>query len=195
MKINRTNSGDHLAILFHKPKGVVVTRRDERGRRTVYDCLPGWVRDGGWIAIGRLDAETRGLLLFTRDGGLVERLTKPGKCVKTYEAWVRGRVTQDHARRILDGISSKGEILRAVRIEPKGGIGPKSRVEVRLDEGRNRHLRRMFGGLKDPERGTPLKVLDLKRTGFGPIVLDIPSGAWRFLTVEESDKLLCSSIE
>ena len=78
-------------FLFHKPKGAVVTRRDERGRRTVYDLLPAWVLRDGWVPVGRLDLDSRGLLLFVRDGALVEAFTRPGGLLKTYEAWVRGR--------------------------------------------------------------------------------------------------------
>lgn len=172
-------------LLFHKPRGLVVTRSDERGRRTVYDRLPAWVKADGWQPVGRLDADSRGLLLFTRDGRIVERLTRPGVCVKTYEIWVRGRVTEEHVRRMLAGVSSRGEVLKAMEVEMKGGAGPKSRLTIRLNEGKNRHVRRMLGELNDPERGTPLKVVDLKRTGFGPLVLDIPSGEWRWATEEE----------
>lgn len=172
-------------LLFHKPRGLVVTRSDERGRRTVYDRLPAWVKADGWQPVGRLDADSRGLLLFTREGRIVERLTRPGVCVKTYEIWVRGRVTEEHVRRMLAGVSSRGEVLKAMEVEMKGGAGPKSRLTIRLNEGKNRHVRRMLGELNDPERGTPLKVVDLKRTGFGPLVLDIPSGEWRWATEEE----------
>jgi 23S rRNA pseudouridine2605 synthase len=115
----------------------------------------------------------------------LERLTRPGACIKEYEVWVRGRVTDVHVRQMLTGVSSRNEILKAVRIELKGGIGPRSRVLVQLDEGRNRHIRRMFAELRDPERDTPLKVTDLKRIRFGSLNLDILSGQWRFAGVEE----------
>jgi 23S rRNA pseudouridine2605 synthase len=185
MENDRNHSSEHRLILFHKPKGVVVTRSDNLGRRTVYDCLPSWVRSGGWMPVGRLDSDTRGLLLLTTEGKLIERLTRPGKCVKVYEAWVRGRVTADHVHRILSGVPSRGEILKAVRVELRGGIGSKSRVVVHLDEGRNRHIRRLFGELKDPGLGTALKVTDLKRIRFGSLELDIPSGHWRFVAEAE----------
>jgi 23S rRNA pseudouridine2605 synthase len=172
-------------ILFHKPKGVVVTRSDDLGRRTVYDCLPSWVKSGGWTPVGRLDADTRGLLLFTTDGKLIERLTRPGTCIKTYEVWVRGRVTDGHVLQMLSGVRSGNDFLKAVSVERKGGAGPKSRIRVRLDEGRNRHIRRLFGELRDPERGTALKVTDLKRIRFGSLTLDVPSGHWRFADEEE----------
>lgn len=184
-----TNPPEQRLIMFHKPKGVVVTRSDNLGRRTVYDCLPSWIKAGGWMPVGRLDNDTRGLLLFTMDGNLLERLTRPGTCIKTYEVWVRGRVTDGHILQMLSGVPSKNEILKAVSIEMKGGIGPKSRVMVQLDEGRNRHIRRMFGELRDPERGTALKVTDLKRVRFGSMDLDVPSGHWRFAGEAEVDGL------
>jgi 23S rRNA pseudouridine2605 synthase len=181
---------DQRLILFHKPKGVVVTRSDDLGRRTVYDCLPPWIKADGWVPVGRLDAETRGLLLFTTDGKLLERLTRPGACIKTYEAWVRGRVTEDHVHRMLEGVPSRGETLKAVHVELKGGIGTKSRALIQLDEGRNRHIRRMVGELHDPERGTAMKVTDLKRIRFGSLNLDVPSGHWRFAGVAEIEDVL-----
>jgi 23S rRNA pseudouridine2605 synthase len=184
----KNQSTESRLLMFHKPKGVVVTRSDNLGRRTVYDCLPAWVLDDGWRPIGRLDADTRGLLLFATDGKIIENLTRPGECVKVYEAWVRGRVTEDHVRRMLEGVPSRGEILKTVRVELKGGTGSKSRVLVHLDEGRNRHIRRLFGELRDPERGNALKVMDLKRIRFGFLDLDISSGKWRFADEAEVEK-------
>lgn len=190
----RERSGDVETVArllaYHKPKGQVVSRSDERGRRTVYEGLPEWVLADGWVPVGRLDRDSRGLLLFTREGPVVDRLTGPGSPVKTYEIWVRGRVTADHAAAALAGIEDRGETLKALRVEPRGGAGPKTRLHVDLDEGRNRHLRRLFGALKDPERGTPLKVMEIKRIRIGPLALDLPSGAWRFLSDAEAAALL-----
>ncbi|MCZ7643956.1 MAG: pseudouridine synthase [Planctomycetota bacterium] len=177
-------------LLFHKPKGLTVTRADERGRRTVYDALPAWVREDGWVPVGRLDRETRGLLLFVREGALVERLTRPGSCAKVYEVWVRGRVTEAHRAQARAGVTSPAGLLKAAALEIAGTAGPKTRLRVTLDEGKNRHLRRLFAALKDPERGTPLKVTDLKRIAFGPLELDVGSGAWRMLTPREERGLL-----
>lgn len=178
-------------VVFHKPKGVVVTRSDERGRKTVYDVLPAWISAEGWIPVGRLDLDSRGLLLFVRDGRLMDRLSRPGSCIKTYEVTVRGHVTQEHVRAVLAGVVTPTGKLRAAGVEIRGRVGPKTRVVVRLDEGKNRHIRRMFGALSDCERKTPLKVLELKRVGFGELRLDIPSGAWRFATTEECEALGC----
>lgn len=176
-------------LLLHKPKGVVVTRSDERGRRTVYSLLPEWALRDGWVPVGRLDLDSRGLLLFTPDGELVERLTRPGACPKTYEVFVRGRVTDEHLRQTVAGVDAGGETLRAVRAQRLGAAGPKTRLLVQLDEGRNRHIRRLFGALRDPDTGKPLKVMDLKRTAVGPLKLDVASGEWRMLTADEERSL------
>ena len=177
-------------LMLHKPKGVVVTREDERKRKTVYDILPAWVQADGWIPVGRLDMDSRGLLLFVKDGRLMDRLSRPGRMIKTYEVWVRGRVTDEHLAAIRAGIPTPVGILSAVEIKRLGGAGQKTRLQVELDEGKNRHIRRMFGALNDPERDTPLKVLELKRIKFGNLTLDVPSGAWRFLTEVEVASLL-----
>jgi 23S rRNA pseudouridine2605 synthase len=179
-------------LMFHKPKGVEVTRAAGAGR-TVYDLLPAWVRGDGWVPAGRLDSDSRGLLFFVRDGKLVDMLTRPGGCVKTYEVWVRGRVTPEHLRRMAEGVATAAGVLRAQSVRLLGGAGPKTRLQVDLDEGKNRHIRRLFGALRDPERGTPLKVVDLKRTAVGPIRLDVPSGAWRALTENEEMNIIENS--
>ena len=74
--MERISHSGHKLILFHKPKGVVVTRSDNLGRRTVYDCLPSWIKTNGWMPAGRLDSDIRRLLLFTMDGKILERLTR-----------------------------------------------------------------------------------------------------------------------
>jgi 23S rRNA pseudouridine2605 synthase len=175
-------------LVFHKPKGVIVARVDERGAKTVYDLLPPWVRSDGWIPVGRLDKDSRGLLLFVRDGKLMDALSRPGAHEKVYEVWVRGRVTQAHADAIMRGVPTPLGVMHASNIELKGGVGPKSRVLVTLAEGRNRQVRRLFAPLKD-EHDRALKVLELKRISFGPLTLDIPSGHWRRLTEAEVARL------
>ena len=182
-----------MILLFHKPKSIVVTRNDELGRKTVYDFLPSWVRDDNWLPVGRLDRDTRGLLLFVRDPTLIEPLTCPGHFQKIYEVWVRGHVQQHHLSALRNGIQNKEELLKCVDVELVGYVGPKSRLKLILDEGKNRQIRKMFGCLRDDQQGTPLKVLDLKRIEFGPIRLDVPSGHWRMLTDEEISALNISS--
>lgn len=97
LQINMNTTTDSKNLLaLNKPKGYIVTRSDERGRKTVYNLLPEWAFNEGWMPIGRLDLESKGLLLFTRDGQIGNKLTKPGGCVKIYEILVRGHVTDEH---------------------------------------------------------------------------------------------------
>ncbi len=177
-------------LMFHKPKGAIVTLSDEGGRRTVYDLLPGFVLKDRWRPVGRLDRDSRGLLLFTRDGGLVNRLTQPGQYSKLYEVWIRGRITGEQLRQTLKGVKTAIGILKAERVEISGYAGHKTRLLVELLEGKNRHIRRIFGSLKDPQFNSPLKVLDLKRIQIGTVKLDIPSTKWRFLTHKEEKALI-----
>jgi 23S rRNA pseudouridine2605 synthase len=176
--------------MFHKPKGAIVTLSDEGGRKTVYDILPGFVLKDGWRPVGRLDRDSRGVLLFTRDGGLVNRLTQPGQYSKIYEVWIRGRITGEQLRQTLKGVKTAIGVLKAERVEISGYAGHKTRLLVELLEGKNRHIRRIFGALKDPQFNSPLKVLDLKRIQIGTVKLDIPSSRWRFLTHKEEKALI-----
>lgn len=179
-------------ILFHKPKGFLVTRKDERERKTVYHALPPFVLQEGWVPIGRLDKDSRGLLLFTQDGTMVDRLTEPGRCEKIYEVEIRGRISDDDLSRTLQGVPTSIGILKVHKITKTREVGPKTQLEVVLREGKNRHLRRLFHALKDPKFHTPLKVLDLKRVQIGPLRLNIPVGAWRFSTPDEETQLFAS---
>jgi 23S rRNA pseudouridine2605 synthase len=176
-------------LMFHKPKGCTVTRSDELGQSTVYDHLPEWVREEDWVPIGRLDKDSKGLLLFTRVGHWVGDLTRPGTVEKTYEVWVRGWVAKENLRRAVQGISSPVGTLRAKSVEILGGGGPKTRLKVVLDEGKNREIRRLFALFRDPGTNRANKVLDLKRIRIGDLSLDIPSGRWRFLSEAEENSL------
>lgn len=188
MTVITTDSKNLLAL--NKPKGYVVTRSDERGRKTVYKLLPDWVFEDGWMPIGRLDLESKGLLLFTTNGKIGEALTRPGNCMKTYEVWVRGHVTEDHIAAALSGVTSKNDILKASSVTKTGMGGAKTKLIIEINEGKNRHIRRLFGALKDPKFGTPLKVLNLKRISIGNFKLDLENGKWRFLSVEEDNLLI-----
>ena len=183
-----TDSKNLLAL--NKPKGYIVTRSDERGRKTVYDLLPDWVFDEGWMPIGRLDLESRGLLLFTKDGKIGNALTKPGGCQKVYEIWVRGHVTDEHIAAAKRGVQSKQDILKALEVEKIGMGGAKTKLKIIINEGKNRHIRRLFGALKDPKFNTPLKVVNLTRVSIGNFKLDIESAKWRYLTLAEEQTLL-----
>jgi len=188
--MNRTANDSKKLLALNKPKGYVVTRSDELGRKTVYDLLPDWVFDDGWMPIGRLDLESKGLLLFTTNGKVSDALTRPGNCIKVYEIWVRGHVTDEHIAEAKTGVESKHGLLKALVVEKIGMGGAKTKLRIVIDEGKNRHIRRLFGAMKDPKFGTPLKVLELKRISIGSFKLNIESGKWCYLTLEEERMLI-----
>ncbi|CAA6825610.1 MAG: Ribosomal large subunit pseudouridine synthase B (EC [uncultured Sulfurovum sp.] len=188
--MNNTSKDSKNLLVLNKPKGYVVTRADERGRKTVYDLLPKWVFDDGWMPIGRLDLESKGLLLFTRNGKIGDALTKPGGCVKVYEIWVRGHVTDEHLQMAKHGVESPHGLLKAMNVEKIGMGGAKTKLRVELNEGKNRHIRRLFGAMSDPKFGTPLKVLNLTRISIGSFELNIESGQWAYLSLNEEQILI-----
>ena len=192
--MNRTTNDSKELLALNKPKGYIVTRSDELGRKTVYNLLPDWVFHEGWMPIGRLDLESKGLLLFTTNGKIGNALTKPGNCIKVYEIWVRGHVTDEHIVMAMKGVESKYGLLKALVVRKIGMGGAKTKLRVEIDEGKNRHIRRLFGALSDPKFGTPLKVLDLKRISIGNFELNIESGKWRYLSLEE-EKMLIKNLD
>lgn len=189
-RLDKTTNDSNKLLVLNKPKGYVVTRSDELGRKTVYDLLPDWVFNEGWMPIGRLDLESKGLLLFTTNGKVGDALTKPGNCIKVYEIWVRGHVTDEHIAEAMKGVESPQGLLKALEVEKISIGGAKTKLKVVIDEGKNRHIRRLFGALKDPKFGTPLKVLNLTRISIGSFKLDIEGGQWRYLTLEEERMLI-----
>ena len=186
--MNTTTNNSQILLALNKPKGYLVTRSDDLGRKTVYNLLPDWAFEEGWMPIGRLDLESKGLLLFTKNGKINDALTKPGNCTKIYEVWVRGYVTEEHIQEAKIGVQSIHGLLKA-KVEKIGQGGAKTKLRVELEEGKNRHIRRLFGALKDPKFGTPLKVLELIRISIGSFKPNIEMGKWRYLTLEE-DKML-----
>ncbi len=126
-------------LMLHKPKGYVVTRADELGRKTVYELLPEWAFAQDWQPVGRLDLESKGLLLFSKDGRDVDALTTPGRLLKIYEIWVRGKVTSGHVAAALRGVETPEGLCRARSAEPLGGVGLKSRCASRSTKGKTAH--------------------------------------------------------
>jgi 23S rRNA pseudouridine2605 synthase len=188
--MSETTNDSKLLLAINKPKGYLVTRADDLGRKTVYDLLPEWVFHDQWMPIGRLDLDSKGLLLFTRNGKVGNVLTTPGNCIKVYEIWVRGHVTPEHIKTAMQGVQSPHGILKALEVEKISMGGAKTKLRVKIDEGKNRHIRRLFGALNDPKYGTPLKVLSLCRISIGNFSLDIEASKWRFLSIEEEKALL-----
>jgi 23S rRNA pseudouridine2605 synthase len=135
-----------MTLAMHKPRGVVTTRRDERGRRTVYDLLPPGLP---WLfPVGRLDADSEGLLLFTNDAQLAVRLTEPAHRVpKTYRVTLRGVPSPAALEQIRQGIDladgrTRPAAVRLLETKPDG-----VQVQMVLTEGRNRQIRRMWAAL------------------------------------------------
>ena len=191
VSVDGRRAGDDTArvvIAFHKPVGVVTTRADPAGRRTVYDAL-GDV--GRWVfPVGRLDRDSSGLLILTNDHRLGERLTSPEHHVpKTYHARVRGVPDEEALRALREGLAlDDGTITRPARVRvigtPPGrrGAGPgegSTWLEIVLTEGKNRQVRRMGAAVGHD-------VLDLVRVRMGGLGLgDLAPGEWRELEPEE----------
>src|SRR5262249_35465050 len=128
------------AILFHKPRGVLTTRRDPEGRPTIYDVLGDAAR--GLIAVGRLDRATPGPRLPTSDTALADRLTDPANAVpRVYVATVRGEVTGHECRQLEMGVTDRGERLVAASVAVRKASARESHVTIELREGRNREVR------------------------------------------------------
>lgn len=175
-----TAPGEIQVLAYHKPSGQIVSRADEQGRPTVFEALPEPVQ-GRWIAVGRLDFQTSGLLLFTTDGALANRLMHPrSRLQRRYLARVRGAAGKAQLEQLEAGVeledgAAKFEYVRAGR-----GRGANRWYEVALREGRNREVRRLW-------EAVGLEVGRLIRIGYGPITLpqDHPAGAARLLSGRE----------
>jgi 23S rRNA pseudouridine2605 synthase len=161
-------------LLYHKPVGELVTRSDPAGRRTVFAALP----PGRWVAVGRLDLNSSGLLLLTDSGELANRLMHPRYGLeREYAARVRGELAAGEKKQLLEGIALDGEPARFERIEIyREGEGSNRWYRVILKEGRNREVRRLFEALGHP-------VSRLVRLRYGPVDLprDLAPGRWREL--------------
>jgi pseudouridine synthase len=183
-------------LVLHKPKDYEVTRpktplaEKKPGQKTVYSLLPPEFHAEGWVPVGRLDKDSSGLLMFVKEGHLVRRLQTPGNIEKVYEVWVKGHFKLEHLEHLLRGVHTPIGFLKAKAASLLGVIGPNTLLRVVLDEGKNRQLRRMIGGIKDAGRNKFFKVLDLTRISIGPVQLDIEPSQWRFLKDSELEDVL-----
>lgn len=179
----------HAYYALNKPAGVVTTLRDPQGRPTIADLLP---RDGRRLfAVGRLDADTTGLLLLTDDGDLAHRLMHPRYHVaKTYRAVVAGSFTEEAARRLREGIELDDGATAPADVTLVRSSPGESEVLISVREGRKRQVRRMFGAVGH-------RVRTLSREAFGPVVLGgLAPGAVRPLSENEIGALrLASGLE
>ncbi|MDR1292242.1 MAG: rRNA pseudouridine synthase [Clostridiales Family XIII bacterium] len=170
-------------ILLNKPKGYITTVSDEFGRPTVME-LTGDI-EGRVFPVGRLDADTTGMLIMTNDGDFANAVAHPaGEMRKTYRARVNGAVSKERLARLRRGVNVDGRMtapadVTLVRQSAAGAV-----VDIAIHEGRNRQVRKMFDAVGN-------KVIDLQRTAIGDIRIGgLKPGHWRKLSKSEIDSLI-----
>ena len=172
-------------LIYNKPEGEICTRDDPEGRPTVFDRLPR-PKEGRWINIGRLDINTTGLLLFTTDGELANRLMHPSyEMDREYAVRVRGEVTEEMIEQLKAGVMLEDGPAKFTDIkEAPGGEGFNRWFHCVVMEGRNREVRRLW-------ESQGVVVSRLKRVRFGPVFMtsDLPMGRWREMGQRELDIL------
>ena len=171
-------SSEKRYFILHKPRGVVTTASDEKGRETVYDYLPANL---SWIApVGRLDKASEGLLLLTNDSEWAARISAPEtRLGKTYHVQIGALCDETLLQKLRDGVQTTDDFLRVKRAGILRQGGRNSWLEIILDEGKNRHIRRMLEHLN-------MEVLRLIRVAIGPLPLgELAKGQSRELTQKE----------
>jgi 23S rRNA pseudouridine2605 synthase len=163
----------HRTLIYNKPEGEVTSRSDPQGRPTVFDKLPR-VRNGRWIAIGRLDINTTGLLLLTSDGELAHKMMHPSSNVdREYACRIRGEASEDQIRQLKSGVELDDGPASFSDIQAAGGSGENHWYHVTIMEGRNREVRRLWAS-------QGLTVGRLKRVRYGAAFLPkrLRMGQW-----------------
>lgn len=168
----------YVYIAFNKPRDVICTASDPRGRRSFRAFMPDLPERV--FTVGRLDRNSEGLLLVTNDGDLANRLTHPrGGVAKVYEVCIGRRLSDAEMSALVRGVWSEGERLSADAVSYEGPKRGMEKYSIRLSQGRNRQIRRMFESLG-------MAVRSLKRIQIGPLRLGaLRSGRWRPLTEQE----------
>jgi 23S rRNA pseudouridine2605 synthase len=179
---------EKVYLALHKPRGLVTTRSDEQGRRTVYECLGDF---GSWVfPVGRLDRDTSGLLLFTNDTDWSESITAPEKKLeKEYLAKVEGHVGDEALHTLRAGVYlDDGTITLPAKVRIDRQVEKSTWLSIIIVEGKYRQVRRMCEGVGHP-------VTQLIRLRIGSLVLgELASGVVRKLTPEEVEKLVPGTI-
>lgn len=175
----RVKSASSIYVLYNKPRGLVVSKNDEKGRDTVYTALS--AAGLPWLGpVGRLDKASEGLLLLSNDTTWAAGITDPSThLTKTYHVQVSGRPDPEVLSAMLSGISDQGDLLKALKATVLREGEKNTWLEIVLDEGRNRHIRRLLAALGHD-------VLRLMRVAIGPLPLgELAKGHWRHLSADE----------
>lgn len=175
---------EHRYLMLNKPRGLVTTASDEKGRDTVFSCFEG-ASLPHLSPVGRLDKASEGLLLFTNDTAWANRITDPATHLpKTYHVQVTGLVDEELLARLGSGIVDQGERLELGSIQKLRQGEKNTWLEITLDEGRNRHIRRVMAA-------HGLEVLRLVRVSIGSLGLgDLAKGSWRELISKEVETMM-----
>jgi len=178
-------AAENIYLVMNKPRGLVTTASDEKGRDTVYSLLSEGEKPLPWIApVGRLDKASEGLLLLSNDSQWAARISAPESHLpKTYHVQIDTIATEELIGEVVSGVKSEGDVLRAVECRLLRTGEKNSWLEIALEEGKNRQIRRMLSVLG-------LEVLRLVRVSIGPLQLGtLAKGAYRHLTAEEKNAL------